>query len=218
MPVPTKEDEHIAHLYGNVMEEIALRMDSISRSGGMGLLSPMVQEFCFLQLRYICELIALGCLVAHGDIGATKSKTIQKLWTPSDIFQKLNELHPDFYPFPTEVRPHGEKPTELFLLKEGDFLSKKELTELFGKCGDILHKGNIKKLLSPKPPIQANFPEVSKWANKVVRLLGMHTIARLSGVPMICNISPTPDQNGRHAHVNLLSTSPPSDPSSAKFQ
>jgi hypothetical protein len=30
MPVPTKEDEQIAHLYGNLMEEITIRVDAIS--------------------------------------------------------------------------------------------------------------------------------------------------------------------------------------------
>src|ERR1700694_4323679 len=34
-------------------------------------------ELSFLEFRMICELIALGCLVAHGDIKETKTKKLQ---------------------------------------------------------------------------------------------------------------------------------------------
>jgi hypothetical protein len=39
--------------------------------------SQALYELCFFEFRMICELIALGCLVAHGDIKETKTKKLQ---------------------------------------------------------------------------------------------------------------------------------------------
>ena len=72
----TKRQLSAMDLYANLMAEVKVRMTSIEMacSGQTGLPGPLVREFCFLQLRLICELIALGCLTAHGDIKATQSK------------------------------------------------------------------------------------------------------------------------------------------------
>lgn len=60
-----------ASLYADLMNEVKVRIAAIDAGTG-GLLgalpAPIVQEHCYLQLRMCCELIALGCLVAHGDI------------------------------------------------------------------------------------------------------------------------------------------------------
>jgi hypothetical protein len=212
MNILTTEEKEACQIYQRIMDEIVIRVDAINRAtGGMMILtSPMVHEFCFLQFRYICELIALGCLVAHGDIGATKSKTFRKMWAPNEIFQKLNELHASFYPYPTEVRPK-EKHLELYLVgeKEADFLTKTELVDLWNTCGKVLHKGGVKKLLAPKSPIQKNYPEIAKWSAKIVKLLTIHTIARTSNRPMICTIYPQPYPSGSRVEVVFASTTPP---------
>jgi hypothetical protein len=44
-----------------------LAMDT-ALEGKTGLPRPAIREYCFLQLRMLCELIALGCLTAHGDL------------------------------------------------------------------------------------------------------------------------------------------------------
>jgi hypothetical protein len=59
-------------------------------------------ELCYLQLRMICELIALGCLLVHGDIPAARAGRIQKAYAADWIINKLTALHPSFYPVPTD--------------------------------------------------------------------------------------------------------------------
>ena len=98
----TQADLNAAQLYTAIMEEAKSRALSINTVTGPGLALPVVlrREFCFLQLRMLCELIALGCLVAHGDIEETKLATFQKAYNAGDIINRLGKLHPAFYPSP----------------------------------------------------------------------------------------------------------------------
>jgi|SRR5882724_2304781 len=61
-------------------------------------LSASKSEFCYLQLRMLCELIAVGCLVVHGDVEGTKG--LCKVWAADKVMKRLEKLHPDFYPHP----------------------------------------------------------------------------------------------------------------------
>jgi hypothetical protein len=73
--MPTEADLDAASVYTSVMEEAKFRALSVNTLTGsqIGLPVSLLREFCFLQLRMLCELIALGCLVAHGDIKETRS-------------------------------------------------------------------------------------------------------------------------------------------------
>src|SRR5258705_11952667 len=98
----TKDQRHAMDRYSGMMEEMKLRIVAaeFAISGLMKFHPVIVREFSYLQLRMVCELIALGCLMAHGDIPATK--TLRRAWSAEEIFNKLERLHPDFYPPPVE--------------------------------------------------------------------------------------------------------------------
>src|SRR5690348_10439769 len=72
------------------MQEIRLRIDAIN-TGTKGDLSSIrpeaVREFCYLQIRYICELVSLGCLVAHNDITPVNNMSSQ--YRADKILNKL---------------------------------------------------------------------------------------------------------------------------------
>ncbi len=65
-------------LYANLMEEAKIRIDALNMglNGSVVVPGQIIREFYFLQLRMLCELIALGCLVTHGDI--TKPVKLEK--------------------------------------------------------------------------------------------------------------------------------------------
>ena len=62
-----KTDEDKAKVYLHCMVEIKERLRVIETIQSIEMPSLFVKEACFLQLRYVCELIAIGCLVAQGD-------------------------------------------------------------------------------------------------------------------------------------------------------
>jgi hypothetical protein len=88
----------------------------------------------------ICELIAIGCLVIHGDIPATQSNRVQKAFLADWIMNTLSALHPEFYPVPVEPEDIPGDLPESRDIKSG-FLSKEELIKLYHQCGTILHRG-----------------------------------------------------------------------------
>jgi hypothetical protein len=207
----TSRETQIVALYSALMEEVKIRIATINTlvGGKTGLLGPVVQESCYLQFRFLCELVALSCLVAHEDINATQANKFRKEYSADKILKQLEELHPDYYPFPSTLTT---KPgaSEIFLHKEGNFLKKTELIDLYVKCGDRLHRGSLKKLLSPKTPVQVNFYEMAAVGQKFENLLSTHTISRLSGNPLFCVLR-TIEAAGR-VQVSILSSGAPPRP------
>ncbi len=214
--MPTKRQLLIIVNYRLMMEEAKLRLECISAatSGIISVLPlPALREFCFLQLRMLCELIALGCLVAHGDIPATQTKRLQREGSPDRILAELEKLHPHFYPQPTrDVAPVGNEDRH-FMPTEEDFLTKKELLGLYGACGNELHRGSIRHLLGRKP-IKANHSDILEWRRKISALLRMHLIALLDGnTHLLCVLSASADKN--RTHVAIAEAMEPPRPSTA---
>jgi len=148
-----------------------------------GLAPPFIKDFCYLQIRMICELVSLGCLVAHGDIKETASNSLQKQWSADKIMEALEKLHPHFYPQPIKqtvtAMPGGKKSHHLQGVPTS--LSKEEFLKLYHGCGEMLHRGNIRKLLKGQFPTQIHYPEITAKAQKLVDLLSNHILVMRSG-------------------------------------
>jgi hypothetical protein len=175
--MPTDEQVSASKLYANILEEIKHRIAVIDTgtSNRIPVPAPFVREFCYLQIRMICELIALGCLVAHGDIKATQKSSLQKEWSAETIINALADLHPDFFPLAFKQRPGNID------IISPPVMTKDELLKIYGRCGGILHKGNVKKLLKEQIPVQINYPEITAIAQKLHDLLAIHTVVMLGG-------------------------------------
>src|SRR5262245_54958017 len=97
----TQREQAAMKLYAGLMEEAKARLHAVEHAinGRLGLASAqIIREFCYLQFRLLCEVIALGCLTAHGDI--THASKLRKEYAADKIIKQLEELHPEFYPRP----------------------------------------------------------------------------------------------------------------------
>ena len=197
-------------LYCRLLEEANARLLCIEHglNSQFNLPGPFLRELCFLQLRMLCELIALGCLTAHGDIGNAPVAKIKKEWHAGRIIAELETLHPDFYPVP--ITQEERAPGRFHMTERDPTFTKEDLFELYNKSGDVLHKGNIQKLLTANLPVQTNFPDVIKWARKIAGLLAIHGIALFGGQRLVCYLKAT--NRGGYAHVALASPAPHGDP------
>lgn len=187
----TKKQFEAADLYSAMMEETKLRFVEIQAlaRGDYKIEGPFVRQYCFLQLRMICELIALGCLVAHGDIKATQSRTLRTEWRPSEIMTRLEELHPEFFPIPIKAEMTGPTTAHLADASEGA-LTKQELVTLYGKCGDVLHRGSMHRIITGKIPKETSFPDIATWLRRIRLLLDHHIVLMLGGERVfICALS-----------------------------
>jgi hypothetical protein len=183
--------------YRDLMLEIKERTLSIGNvvNGETGLHGPLAREFCFLQLRLICECIALSCLVAHGDMTPVQMPKFQKAATKADLLMKLlEELHQDFYPHPVRF----EFTANEICLNEitESSLSRSELIRLVRICGDKLHRGYVKRYTfrPTQEQLAKDFNDIMRWANQILRLLEQHKVTLVSGNEYIfCIFSYGPD-------------------------
>jgi hypothetical protein len=163
-------------LYCDLMEEIKRRTEVI-RSVTLGRIQVpkiVALELCYLQLRMICELIALACLTVHGDVPATKAKRLTRTYNADQIVKHLERLHSSFYPVPgRQIRDDTGKVLEVVDVLD-PHLNKKELQRLYGECGDFLHRRNIEQIMKGgRPP---DFARIGEWLEKTTTLLNHHQI------------------------------------------
>ena len=168
--------------YADLMEEIKSRLEGLNAAvNGRTALSPqLVKEFGYLQLRMICELIALSALIAHGDIPATQKGELRTAWAADRIVKALTELHPDFFPVPDRKEHQGNGHIHMAEAPPGA-LTKEELITLVGRAGSILHRGHIKALMKTKSPVQHRYDDIVGWGMKIVALLEQHRILFADG-------------------------------------
>jgi hypothetical protein len=178
--MPTKSQTQAMILYAGIMEEVKVRLgwieDAVNGRNGLG--GQLVREVCFLQFRLICELVSLGCLVAHGDV--TSNTKLVNEFAADKICTELEKLHPDFYPKPHEQIRHAPGRFHLADVTE-PFLTRADLKALYVKTGGILHKGKLKGLLQTKSPVLKDFNDIREWRNKIVRLLSIHRLPLSDG-------------------------------------
>ena len=174
----TAKDEEDGNRYASIMREIKLRCESINTitQSGLPVPPPFLQEYGYLQLRMICELIGLACLVAHGDIATGARALSPKAYKPGEVLKALENLHPTFFPSAKSLRfnPDGIE----LLDGNKNAISKDEIITFWGRCGDFLHRGGIKQLASPKITGTTDFRKITEPGQKILDLLSTHLISR----------------------------------------
>jgi hypothetical protein len=180
LPLSDEQDRAL-HIYHGLMEEAKIRIDVVIKamSGKSDLSKWAAMELCFLQLRMLCEVIALGCLTLHGDMAETHSNKFMKESSADKIMHLLHMLHDKFYPIPCQPKYDENGKVTMFVAAPADlvFLTRGDLDKLYARCNTVLHRTPLKKLLEASSPFQAEFVEVQGWLQKIDNLLSLHGIA-----------------------------------------
>jgi hypothetical protein len=162
-------------LYADLMDEARIRIHAMRDfiTARQLWVPRLLQEFVYLQLRMLCETIALGCLIAHGDV---KDRGILKSWSAAEIIQKLSKLNPDFYPRGIRIRAEGggvhmdEYPVPQ--------ITKDELIDLWGRSGNFLHRGSAKNVIAEHGTmLNVDLDTVIALGQKIANLLDQHIIS-----------------------------------------
>jgi hypothetical protein len=189
-------------LYANLMEEVKIRFGCLNHAanGRTGLPAPIVREFMYQQLRFLCEVMALGCLVAHGDLAVVQTHKVGRAYSADEILKKMSELRPYFYPYPikqTLLNPgvsFGKRHYSITGIALSP-LPRDELLAIYAKSHKHLHRGNLKKLLaSTEAPLDLtlNAPEIIGQAQKMSDLLANHAIPINENEVMLCMLRADP--------------------------
>ena len=80
------------------------------------------------MFRVSLEDIAYAALVSNKDAGDSTEEVLKKLRSPKDIFRDIEQLHPNFFPKPVDMRdPSMGKP---FVIKTKGVLTKGVLSRI----------------------------------------------------------------------------------------
>ncbi len=189
----------LQQLYCNIMTEIKFRQKVISDllTGTIALGRRPAYELIHLEMRMICELIAISCLAAHGDIKATQSGRMASAHEADWILRALSKVHPDFFPMPMRLVKSGD--TISINDADGPSFSREEIIKIYHRCGDLLHRGCLKNI-GPHETKDDDFRAISDWPEKIGNLLDQHTIALTKpGMLVLVTIG-----DGNRADMKLL--------------
>ena len=182
-------------LYASLMEEVKLRESSAWNviHGELDLPPPLGREYCFLQVRMIIETMALGCLVVHGDIPDTQTNKFLGAYSADQIMKMLDGLHPGFYPEPVRMITRnitdGTKHHHLEILPN-EFLPKSALVKYYARCGDVLHRGTVKRLQKARSVDTSDLDEPKSMLVGTRKLLEQHVISLFSpDTKFVCLLS-----------------------------
>lgn len=173
---PKTREERI-RIYLQIIEEIKLRLQTIQVVQNSQLRSWVAYEICILQLRHICELIAVGCLTVQGKL--TVSSSLMSEDNPVKIFKALDRLVENAFPQPAIIT-HSPSGSHINANSKPNAITRKELESVWSKSGHDLHRLTVKKFLNSE--LMATTPAwdyVRLQVSKIVDLLDVH----LMGVP-----------------------------------
>lgn len=169
------DDEMV--LYQRFMEELKVRLSAMR-----GMLeeiptiaaSPhafIVAESCYLQARYVCELIALASLAIHHN--AETSRKALASYRPKETFDALRSQNPDA--FPKAIDLHDKEGSFHFEFAPERDITPDQLYRIYGACGDALHRGTLKTILAGKSK-PYNIGDLRAWMLQLANFLNQHTI------------------------------------------
>lgn len=165
--------------FTDLMQEIKERLYTIDDvlSGRTALQGPLAHEFCFLQLRMICECICYACVIAHAYIEELREPKFQRQWSADSLMKSFEKLHEEFYPKPKTISVTDSviRLDEI----EAPYLTKGDLKKLNGLCGDRLHRGSPEKYsYNPtKERLAEDRQLIIDFANKVFRLMESYLLS-----------------------------------------
>ena len=168
--------------YLPLMHELAIRIDLVAKAcdGKLNLTPPYAYEYSYFQFRRMCELIAMGSLLLHGDLELAKSDKAKKEWNAEKIMKRLKNGYEGIFP-QSVIRTIKEGDWHVECNAKPNALTFDEFNQLYISCGNVLHRGTIKKLESEKDFTQKDYEKVISWQRKIVDLMNEHFIGRSEG-------------------------------------
>lgn len=148
------------------LEEIATRGDESEIF--------LTAEFCYLQVRRICELLALGVLAAHNSLPGARSSKLYSIWNPDKIFRNVSVLNEMGFPVPFRGSVNLDR-TLHFTPIEKPLIDAAYLGKMYARCGENLHVGKFSDLLTERQKMY-DIREIRQWCGGLAELLSEHMI------------------------------------------
>ncbi len=180
MAIPSPAQLAASTVYCNCLQSTKARLNLIDRvvSGGLRIENEAIDaEFVCLQLRRVLELLAFASVSANKDIYAQAHNDFATHWNAKRLLQKLEKLHPDFYPQPVRLTAPDARGVKQLVAIETAYLTKDDFVFLYDTCSQVLHEWNSYR----DDPRVVNFRvSIAEWVKRIRALPEVHWI-RLAG-------------------------------------
>lgn len=165
-----------------LINEVGIRIDLVMKAcnSELNLTPPFAREYAYLQFRRICELLALGCLLLHGDLPKARTKKAKREWNAEKIMKLLCANHAHAFPQSVRMRKEGK----VWNMKgncKPNAMTWKEFEKLYTECNSVLHRGSIRTLEQTSRFDEATYKRVVSWQGKLVALLNEHLVVAANG-------------------------------------
>lgn len=170
-----------AQAYLLVMEEVRARFEVLDITVDAALHPNLIREICYLQYRHLCELVAIGCLVAQGDFAAHKA--FREDYNPGTIFKFLEgsiitdppDAVVNFFPR-SVTRTIKDGTHHIDLDGKPDAATRKGLISLWAKSGNFLHRLSTTKFFKDSEMKPDWREEITTITGKLKALLDNHAV------------------------------------------
>lgn len=155
--------EKIIGIYGSLMVQVKVRIwavreqlaaiSAINEKGDNPSTEDMARtiyalEFGYLQLRRICELVAVAVVAAHNEFAEFRSNKFVEEYNADALMRKMKRLSETAFPRHATVMPGYQPGSFQILYNVQDFLAPKDdISRIYRECGDKLHSGHLRFLL-----------------------------------------------------------------------
>lgn len=189
------ELDEAVRIYGQLMEEIKTRLTAVKETADFLHAnrdtpnSFFHAEFAYLQLRFVCELVALSALAAHKPYGLT-----DQLWESYHArraLQQLAAINKACFPRPislsrTDVGVH-------ITLNEAGALKRAGLQRIYDKLGSTLHRGRFRHVFERQPRVY-DMGAIDRWGARIGALLSHHIVMIPDqGISLVVQMSSGPE-------------------------
>jgi hypothetical protein len=173
----------VANYYVQLMEHVKWRMvaaqeimaDIHTNPGHPGLILNF--ELCTLQIRKICEALAIAVLVAHQLLDEATTNRFRDKWNADQLLGLLDQVNENSFPMKVKRRDQISKGIDHhFQIIRESVLTKRQLRTIYSRCGELLHVGSLAGLLKGKRP-EFRTRELEQWMKSLADLLQTHVIA-----------------------------------------
>lgn len=163
-------------IYCNCLQSVKHRLaliDAIT-TGAMRIdIEAIDAEFVCLQLRKSLELVAFASIAAQKDVYSAEYADFSQHWNAKKLMNRLERLHPEFYPTPVLVTGPDERGVKkLVPIKEG-FINKDDWVFLYDTCSAAIHEWNPYRT---DPKIIEFGHSIGEWVVRLRRLLELHWV------------------------------------------
>ncbi|MDF1762760.1 MAG: hypothetical protein P1U57_05060 [Oleibacter sp.] len=183
--------------YCDLLEELKLRVktvqDIVNKNVPISSFGEksFADEFIFLQIRKILELIAFGSMASNIVEYEKLYSDYKNNWRAKKIIERLERVNKDFYPVPLQQTSAG---APLENVRSG-FLTKDDFVFLYDVCSKVIHSKNPYSEIH-KIDIKMS---VDDWMHRIASLLWFHQIKLVDSEASWLVYLMHPETNKSHA-------------------